>query len=240
MSDLGALARELAAANRVLAHEGVVDAYGHVSVRHPDDPSRYLLSVSRSPELVEPADIMAFHLDGRPLDDDERPKYVERPIHGSIYEARPEVNSVVHNHAYDVLPFSITDVPLRPVIHSARRMAGAAPVWDIGEKFGETDLLVSTMEQGRDLARCLGSGKVVLMRGHGCTVAGTSIADAVQTAIYTMVNARILLSALTIADSARVRYLSAGEIVAQAAARSELRGHNRAWEYLLRRAGVSL
>ena len=239
MSDLKSVVRELVAANRVLAHEGVVDAYGHISVRHPDDPNKYLLSVSRSPELVEPEDIMEFHLDSRPIQDDDRPKYVERPIHGSIYEARPDINSVVHNHAYDVIPFSITDVPLRPVLHSARRMKDAAPVWDIHDKFGDTDLLVSTNDQGRDLASALGEGRVVLMRGHGCAVAGTSIADAVQTSVYAMVNARILLQALMISGG-NVKYLHPGEITAPASRRDVLRGHNRAWETLLARAGISL
>jgi ribulose-5-phosphate 4-epimerase/fuculose-1-phosphate aldolase len=239
MSKLTDIVRELAAANRVLAHEGVVDAYGHISVRHPDDPKKYLLSVSRSPELVEPEDIMEFHLDSTPVKDDDRPKYVERPIHGSIFEARPDINSVVHNHAYDVIPFSITDVPLRPILHSARRMKDVAPVWDIHDKFGDTDLLVSTNDQGHDLAQALGDGRIVLMRGHGCAVAGISIADAVQTSVYAMVNARILLQALMIGGG-KVKYLHPGEITAPASRRDQLRGHNRAWETLLSRAGVSI
>ena len=239
MSSLTDTVRELAAANRVLAHEGVVDAYGHISVRHPDDPKKYLLSVSRSPELVEPEDIMEFHLDSNPVKDDNRPKYVERPIHGSIFEARPDINSVVHNHAYDVIPFTITDVPLRPILHSARRMKDVAPVWDIYDNFGDTDLLVSNNDHGRDLARALGDGRVVLMRGHGCAVAGTSIADAVQTSVYAMVNARILLQALMIGGG-KVKYLHPGEITAPASRRDQLKGHNRAWETLLSRAGISL
>ena len=239
MSNLKDIVRELAAANRVLAHEGVVDAYGHISVRHPEDPKKYLLSVSRSPELVEPEDIMEFHLDSNPVKDDNRPKYVERPIHGSIFEARPDINSVVHNHAYDVIPFTITDVPLRPILHSARRMKDVAPVWDIHDKFGDTDLLVSSNDHGRDLAAALGDGRVVLMRGHGCAVAGTSIADAVQTSVYAMVNARILLQALMIGGG-KVKYLHPGEITAPASRRDQLKGQNRAWETLLSRAGISL
>jgi ribulose-5-phosphate 4-epimerase/fuculose-1-phosphate aldolase len=239
MSDLKSVTRELAAANHILAHEGVVDAYGHISVRHPDDPNKYLLSISKSPERVEPGDIMAFNLDSSPVQDDNRPKYVERPIHGSIYELHPHINSVVHNHAYDVIPFTITDIPLRPVLHSARRMKDVAPVWDIHDKFGDTDLLVSTNDQGRDLAKSLGEGRMVLMRGHGCAVAGVSIADAVQTSVYAMVNARILLQALTIGGG-NVKYLHPGEITAPASRRDQLKGHNRAWETLLARAGVSL
>ena len=241
MSDLKSVIRELAAANRILAHEGVVDAYGHISVRHPDDPTKYLLSVSKSPELVEPDDIMAFNLDSTVVDKaDNRSKYIERPIHGSIYELHPEINSVVHNHAYDVIPFTITDVPLRPVLHSARRMKDVAPVWDIHDKFGDTDLLVSNNDHGRDLAASLGSGRVVLMRGHGCAIAGISIADAVQTSVYTMVNARILLQALMIGNG-KVKYLHPGEITAPGSRQEGGAGkHNRAWETLMARAGVSL
>jgi ribulose-5-phosphate 4-epimerase/fuculose-1-phosphate aldolase len=241
MSGLTSVIRELAGANRILAHEGVVDAYGHISVRHPDDPNKYLLSVSKSPELVEPDDIMAFNLDSSAVDiADNRSKYIERPIHGSIYQLHREINSVVHNHAYDVIPFTITDVPLRPVLHSARRMKGAAPVWDIHDKFGDTDLLVSNNEHGRDLAESLGDGRVVLMRGHGCAIAGISIADAVQTAVYTMVNARILLQALMIGNG-NVKYLHPGELTAPGSRQEGGKGkHNRAWETLMARAGVSL
>jgi ribulose-5-phosphate 4-epimerase/fuculose-1-phosphate aldolase len=241
MSNLKDVVRELAGANRILAHEGVVDAYGHISVRHPDDPKKYLLSVSKSPELVGPEDIMEFNLDSTAVDTkDTRSKYIERPIHGSIYETNPEIMSVVHNHAYDVIPFTITDVPLRPVLHSARRMKDVAPVWDIHDKFGDTDLLVSNNDQGRDLAKSLGQGRVVLMRGHGCAIAGISIADAVQTAVYTMVNARILLQALMIGNG-KVKYLHPGEITAPASRQEGGAGkHNRAWETLMARAGVSL
>jgi len=235
MSDLTNLIDDLVAANRILANEGVVDAYGHISVRHPDDPSRYLLSVSRSPELVEASDIIEFHLDSCPVKDDGRPKYIERPIHGSIYELRPDINSVVHNHAYDVLPFSITNVPFQPVIHPARGMRGTAAVWDIEDKFGgNTDLLVTNNDQGRDLAKKMGSSNVVLMRGHGCAVAASSIHEAVRTAIYTMINARILKEALLIGNG-QIKPLQPGELSSGAVAPN---GHNRAWEYLKSRADL--
>src|SRR6185437_16749666 len=118
-ADLKPILRDLVIANRVLAHEGVVDAYGHVSLRDPRDPGRFLLSRSRSPELVEPDDIMVFTLDGKPVPGDDRPSYLERFIHAGIYERRPEVQAVVHAHAEAVLPFSITNIPLRPVVHTA-------------------------------------------------------------------------------------------------------------------------
>jgi len=122
MTDIAALIRELVAGNRILANEGVVDAWGHISVRNPDNPNHYFLSRSRSPELVEPEDIMEFDLENRPIKDDGRPIYIERPIHGAIYAARPDVMSVAHNHCPEILPFAITAVPMRPAVHSARRL----------------------------------------------------------------------------------------------------------------------
>src|SRR5216684_4447909 len=145
--------RDVVIANRILAHEGVVDAYGHVSVRHPLDPTRYLLSRSRAPELVERGDIVEFDLEGKSVGGDTRAPYLERFIHGAIYEARPDVQAVVHAHAEEILPFGITDVPLRPVIHSGSFIGRHVPVWDIADNFGDTDLLVRDMSQGRDLAR---------------------------------------------------------------------------------------
>jgi len=148
--------RELVTANRILAHEGVVDAFGHVSVRHPDNPERFLLSRSRAPELIVVEDLMEFTLDGDAIDLRDRTPYGERVIHGAVYEARPEVNAVVHNHSYELIPFGITDTPLRAVAHTCASIGAEIPVWDIRDKFGETDHLVITMEQGRDLATCLG------------------------------------------------------------------------------------
>ena len=148
-------------ANRILAREGIVDALGHVSLRHPEHPDRYLLSCSRSPELVVEDDIMTFTLDGEPVDGDARTPYTERFIHGALYEARPEIASVVHNHAYDVIPFGITEAPLRPVINVAAAIGEQVPVWDIRDRFGDTNSLVTNMEQGRDLAICVVRGTPV-------------------------------------------------------------------------------
>ena len=237
-TEIPVLIRELVAANRVLANEGLTDALGHISVRHPSDPKRYLLSRSRSPEFVDAADIMEFDLDNRPVDDDGRPLYSERPIHGAIYAARPDVTSVVHNHCPEVLPFAITNTGMRPAIGNARRLGERVEVWDIREEFGDTDLLVRTNEQGASLARKLGAAKAMLMRGHGCAVTGVNIADAVTTALSMKKNATAILGARLL--GAPVVYLEPGEIVPKLASVAELRGQDRIWEYLCRRAGMSL
>ena len=130
--------RHLVVANRILAHEGVVDAYGHVSVRHPDSPDRFLLARSRSPELVTMEDVLEFGLDGEPIDPDGPPPYAERYIHAAIFEARPDVQSVIHNHAQELIPFSVTGVPLRPMFNTAGRIGAEVPSWDIRDKFGDT------------------------------------------------------------------------------------------------------
>lgn len=227
---------ELVAANRILANEGVVDAFGHVSVRDPGDAGRFLMSRSRSPELVGAADVMAFDLEGRALDGDRRPAYVERFIHAGIYAARPDVRSVVHSHADDVIPFTISREPLVPVLHSAGSMGAHIPVWDIRERFGDrTNLLVSNLEQGRDLARRLGAERVVLMRGHGFAAVGGSLYEAVKTTLFLPRNARIL--ALARAFGGEVVTLSDGEVEALSAMPAE--SSRRAWEYWCAKAGVT-
>jgi HCOMODA/2-hydroxy-3-carboxy-muconic semialdehyde decarboxylase len=230
---------QLVIANRILANEDVIDAYGHVSIRHPLNPERYLLSWSRSPEFVGLEDIVEFTLDGKPAQDDRRPPYRERFIHGAIYEARPEVQAVVHAHAEDTLPFGITSVPLRPVIHSGSFIGAQVPVWDIADKFGaETNLLVSNMAQGRDLARSLGANNVTLMRGHGFAAAARSLIDVVRTSVYLPRNARVQMAAMRMGE---VKYLAPGEVAARAAAGGYYTSDSpetwRAWEYWARRAG---
>jgi ribulose-5-phosphate 4-epimerase/fuculose-1-phosphate aldolase len=227
--------RDLVIANRILAHEDVVDAYGHISVRHPERPDRFFLSASRSPELVTLDDIIEYDLDCNPIDLRGRAQYTERPIHGAIYRRRPDVTSVVHNHAYEVIPFTVAQsVKLRPLLHVAAGIGSDIPVWDIRRRFGDTNLLVTTGAQGDDLAEGLGSNRVVLMRGHGAAVAGTSIQDTVHTSVYLKVNARLQTEAMRIGGD--VVYLSEGEI---AEMRKSSAGHARAWEYWARRAGVT-
>ncbi len=234
---LAQVVRDLVIANRILANENVIDAYGHVSMRHPFDPGRYLLSWSRSPELVGLDDILEFTLDGKPVGGDKRPPYRERFIHGAIYEARPEVQAVVHAHAEDVLPFGITAAPLRPVIHSGSFIGAQIPVWDIADKFGdETNLLVTNMEQGRDLAACLGGNNVALMRGHGFAASARSLIDAVRVSVYLPRNARVQMAAMRLGE---VKYLAPGEIAARSGGvyTSDTPETWRAWEYWARRAG---
>ena len=189
MTKLDALLEDLVIANRILAHEGVVDGFGHVTVRHPERPDRFFMSRSRSPELVTLDDLMEFDLDCNPIDQRGRVMYGERPIHGAIFPARPDVGSVVHNHAHEVIPYSVTKKPMRQIIHTAGGMGPHVPVWDIHD-FGDTDMLVRNMQQGKSLAKTLGDNAAVLMRGHGCTVTGKTIRDAVRVAVYLMVNAR--------------------------------------------------
>ena len=239
MTDLDRLLHDLVTANRILAREEVVDAFGHVSIRHPEHPDRYILSQSRAPELVDSPDLMEYTLDGEPLDQRDRPMYSERPIHGGAYEARPDVMAVVHNHSPAVLPFGVTGVPLRPMSHMAAVVGEPIPVWDIRDNFSNTSLLVTTMEQGRDLAKTLGpasptGGAAALMRGHGCVVVGSTLKQAIMRSVYLQTNARLLLASLPLGD---VNYLSTSEIELMAESLSRPSSIARAWEYWATRAG---
>ncbi len=239
MSNLDTLMQDLVVANRILAEEDVVDAYGHVSLRNPDDAAHFFLARSVSPELVERGDIVEFGLDGQPVRDEKRALYLERFIHAAIYEARPDVNAVVHAHAEDTLPFGIAQAtPLRPVIHSGSFMGGNVPVWDIADRFGDTNLLVTNMEQGRDLAKCLAGNNVALMRGHGFASAGRSLIEVVRMSVYLPRNARALLHAKQLGGE--VKYLSPGEIDARNRGYSPYSPETwRAWEYWANKAGCS-
>lgn len=228
--------KELVIANRILAHEGVVDAFGHISVRHPDDPEKYLLSVSRAPELITAEDIVEFKLDGEPINLGDRMPYGERFIHGSIYEKRPDVHSVIHNHSHEVIPFGVTKTTsLRPIAHVGSVIGANVNTWDIRDKFGdETDLLVVNMEQGYDLAATLGSDTCALMRGHGAVVTGANIKEAVMTAVYLQVNAKLQLQTLPLGEPI---YLSPGEIKGTFKRQMSPLGLDRAWDYWVSRAG---
>jgi len=234
------LITELVIANRILANEDVVDAYGHVSVRNPEAPERFVLAHSRSPALVEAGDIVEHTLDGEALKPEARPLYLERFIHAAIYEARPEVMAVVHAHAEDVLPFTITREALRPVIHSGAFIGAEVPVWDIAERFGErTNLLVTNLAQGRDLAKRLAGNNVALMRGHGFAAAARSLIDVVRMSVYLPRNARVQFKALQMGE---LKPLSAGEIQARAAGpgyKPQSPETQRAWQYWAQRAGCA-
>jgi ribulose-5-phosphate 4-epimerase/fuculose-1-phosphate aldolase len=228
VSTLSELKELLVTANHILAREGVVDAFGHVSVRHPERPGCYLLSCSRSPALVRAEDVMEFDLEGVPAGGDQRSAYLERFIHGAVYERRPDVHAVIHNHSHELLPYSVTDTPLRPLIHVAGSIGAHVPVWDIAERLGDTSLLVTDMAKARDLAERLDSHTAVLMRGHGAAVTGDSIRTAVLRAIYLQINARVDLQARALGP---VKYLSAGEIAQSLENLLGSRAAERAWEY---------
>jgi HCOMODA/2-hydroxy-3-carboxy-muconic semialdehyde decarboxylase len=231
MSNLDSLIQDLVIANRILAREKVVDAYGHVSVRHPDDPHRFLIARSLAPELVGPDDIVELGLDGEPVRDPAGPIYLERFIHAAIFAARPEVMAVVHAHAEDTLPFSIAAATkLRPVIHSGSFIGTDVPVWDIADNFGDTNLLVTNMAQANDLARCLGANSVALMRGHGFASAAPSLIEVVRLSVYLPRNARALMRAKQLGGE--VKYLSPGEIEARNRGYSPYSTETwRTWEY---------
>ncbi|MCU1419054.1 MAG: ribulose-5-phosphate 4-epimerase [Mycetocola sp.] len=234
MTKREAAIEDLVIANRMLGKEGILDAFGHVSIRDPENPQRYLMSRARSPEVIEPSDIMLFEMDGAPVDSPEVP-YIERHIHGAMYEARPDIMAVCHNHTLSVLPFGIsTTVKLTAVINTARFLGEGVPVWDIAEDFGDTDLLVRDMTMGRSLALRLGNKPVALMRGHGSVVASDDIARLVTMCIGMDRNARVQLEAARLGE---FRALTAGEVAVEGydAGRG---GDNRAWEYFKRRAAL--
>jgi ribulose-5-phosphate 4-epimerase/fuculose-1-phosphate aldolase len=232
------IVRDLVIANRILAKEEVVDAYGHVSIRHPDIPNRFLIARSVAPELVGAEDIVELDLDGHPVRDEKRTLYLERFIHAAIFAARPDVMAVVHAHAEDTLPFGIADATkLRPVIHSGSFIGGEVPVWDIADNFGDTNLLVTNIEQGRDLAKCLAGNNVALMRGHGFAAAGRSLIEVVRMSVYLPRNARALIRAKQLGGG--IKYLSQGEIDARNRGYSPYSTETwRAWEYWANKAGV--
>jgi ribulose-5-phosphate 4-epimerase/fuculose-1-phosphate aldolase len=200
---------ELVAANRILAGLAVVDAFGHVSARHPQQADRFLLSRSMAPELVTAGDIMTFDLAANAQDGDTRAPYLERFIHAEIYARRPDVQAIVHSHATGVIPFSASSVPLMPIHHMAGFLSTGAPVFEIRERFGTTDMLVRTQAQGSALAESLGTGSVVLMRGHGFCTVGESVPIAVYRAYYTQSNADIQQRAIALGGS--VTYLDPDE-----------------------------
>jgi len=184
--------------NHILARQGVVDGFGHISSRHPEDPNKYLLSCSRAPELVSADDIMVFDLDSNPLGGDARNPYLERFIHGEIYRIRPDVQAIVHSHSPSVIPFAASSARLRPIYHMSGFLTGETRVFDIRHKFGCTDMLVRNRDHGAALAADLGEKGVVLMRGHGFVACGQSIPVAVYRAVYTEKNADLQQRAIAL------------------------------------------
>ncbi|HEY0523010.1 MAG TPA: class II aldolase/adducin family protein [Stellaceae bacterium] len=204
------LVKELVSANHILFDQGVVDAFGHVSVRHDKRPDRFLLARNMAPGQVTADDIVEFTLDGEPVNANGRRVYLERFIHGEIYRAHPHVVSVVHSHSHAIVPLSVVKgVRLRALFHMAGFIGEGAPVFEIRDVGGNgTDLLISDNRLGQALAKCFGPSEIVLMRGHGSTVIGGSIRQAVYRAVYAEINARYQIEAMRMGD---VTYLTAEE-----------------------------
>jgi ribulose-5-phosphate 4-epimerase/fuculose-1-phosphate aldolase len=188
------LLMDLVAANRILAMEGVLDGYGHVSVRSDKHPERFYMSRSVAPQLVKVSDLMEHGPDSEPVGDDRRP-YLERFLHGEIYRQRPDVMAIVHSHSDAVIPFSITKSAMKPVYHMASFLYTGVPVFEIRKTRKENDLLIRDNELGQELAKSLGKCSCVLMRGHGMTVVGDSLPEVVFRAVYTQTNARLQTAA---------------------------------------------
>jgi ribulose-5-phosphate 4-epimerase/fuculose-1-phosphate aldolase len=204
-----ALVEDLVIANRILADLGVLDAFGHVSVRSDRDPQRYVLTRLLAPEMVAAADLIEYDLDSRPVHGDERKPCLERFIHGEIYKARPDVMAVVHSHAPSVIPFAASSVQLQPIYHMGAFLGAGAPVFDMKRWFGATDLLVRTPDHGKRLAGTLGAGAIALMRGHGFATVGENLPVAVCRAVYTELNARLQGEAISLGGD--VTYLDREE-----------------------------
>lgn len=203
---------EIAQASRILFGLGVVDAFGHVSRRHPERPDRFLMSRSMAPGGVMPEDVLEHDLDGQPVDAPGARVFLERFIHAEIYRARPQVMSVAHSHTPSVVPFTVVDTPVRPIAHTCGFLHGVGVAFDVADEAGDgTDLLIRNAGLGRALAAHLGDASVVLMRGHGFTTVGRSVAEAVFRAHYTAVSCELQMSAMRLGEP---RYLSPAEAAA--------------------------
>jgi ribulose-5-phosphate 4-epimerase/fuculose-1-phosphate aldolase len=228
---------ELIVATHILANENVLDAFGHVSVRHPRDKRRYLLSRHRAPELTEISDIVEFDLDSKPVRPTQSKLYSERVIHGEIYKARPDVNAVCHHHAHAVLPFAISGRELVPVFHLGA-VIGQVPFWDQHDEFGDTSLLVVEPAEGASLARALGRHWMVLMRRHGATVAGSTLRELTFRTLFGCDNAKLQSAAIA---HGYLTQLSPGEIALSQARSLQPAPMERAWDFGVRhleRAGL--
>jgi len=227
---------DLVAGNHILAGEMVLDGYGHISVRHPGNRNRFLLSRSLAPESVTGADIMEHDLDGNPVDPKGRSPYKERFIHSEIHRARSDVNAVVHCHTPSLIPFGVTKVPLRPMYHQSAFLAAGVPVFEIRESAGMTNMLIETQPLGVALAKKLADKPAMLMRGHGAVVVADTIPNVVGRSIYLDLNARIQLQALQLVESAKGSITPLTPEEAQKYAASD--NYARAWELWKKKAGA--
>jgi ribulose-5-phosphate 4-epimerase/fuculose-1-phosphate aldolase len=242
-AEMKALIDDLVAANRILYRQGVVDGFGHISARHPNRPDRFLMSAAKAPGRVTADDIMEFDLDANPIDGKERPIYSERFIHSEVYKARADVNAVIHSHSPTVIPFSVTQVPLRAVHNTASFLAAGVPVFEMRRAAGMTNNLVTDSARGKALVDTLGDRPVALLRGHGNVVVGPDVRRTVSRAIYTEVNARMQLQAvmlggpITFIDPEENKQIESGR-----GTRTTGHGVDRTWQMWLEEAtpGASL
>jgi HCOMODA/2-hydroxy-3-carboxy-muconic semialdehyde decarboxylase len=223
---------DLVVANHILVNEGVLDGFGHISVRDPSNPERFFIARSMAPALVTLEDLVSVDLDGVVHDAQGRHTYVERFIHSEIFRARPEVMSVIHSHSPAVIPFGVTGARLRPICHMSGFLGAVTPVYEIRHSAGETsDLLIRNQALGVSLAQCLGQANVALMRGHGSVTVGTSIQQAVYRGIYTESNARLQALAAPLGD---INFLTDAE--AQATSDMNDQHLDRPWQMWKRKA----
>jgi ribulose-5-phosphate 4-epimerase/fuculose-1-phosphate aldolase len=226
--------QELVAANKILAYEGILDGWGHVSVRNPKDPTHYFLARNLAAELVTAKDILEFTLDNVPIDAKGQDLYTERFIHGEIYKARPDVNAVVHTHAPPLIPFTVTQVPMRALYHRAAFVAMGIPVFDIQDDFGMTDMLIRNGQHGQALAKALADKPATLMRGHGATVVAPSLPRLVGRSVFLVKNATLQQQALALGGP--IKYLNPEE--AKLIEAREGYGLGRQWEAWKLKVGI--
>jgi HCOMODA/2-hydroxy-3-carboxy-muconic semialdehyde decarboxylase len=214
---------DLVAANRILAEHGVIDAYGHVSIRSPDNPNRYFLARSIAPQMVQIEDLLEYDIDSKPIDPQGRESVRERFIHSEIYRARPDVMSVVHNHSPSVIPFSVTGVPMKALFHMASFIGDGLPNFEIRKVKKGSDLLVSDPKLGKALAKALGKSPATLMRGHGAAVTGENLQRSVGRSIYLEMSAVMQMQALLL--SRKINFMDKTEVAASAS----VQDYKRAW-----------
>jgi HCOMODA/2-hydroxy-3-carboxy-muconic semialdehyde decarboxylase len=214
---------DLVAANRILAEHGVIDAYGHVSIRSPDNPNRYFLARSIAPQMVQIEDLLEYDIDSKPIDPQGRESVRERFIHSEIYRARPDVMSVVHNHSPSVIPFSVTGVPMKALFHMASFIGDGLPNFEIRKVKKGSDLLVSDPKLGKALAKALGKSPATLMRGHGAAVTGENLQRSVGRSIYLEMSAVMQMQALLL--SRKINFMDKKEVAASAS----VQDYKRAW-----------
>ena len=228
------LIEDLVYANRILSDQAVVDAFGHVSARDDKDANRFLLARSVAPALVTTGDILEFDKNGEPIDARGRGVYLERFIHAAIYRARPDVMAIVHSHSPAVIPFGVTGTILRPIYHMSAFLGAGAPVFEIRDAAGTTNMLIIDNKLGDALAKSLGDRAVVLMRGHGSVAVGDSIQQVVHRAIYTEVNARLQAEAAKLGP---INFLTPEEAVKADAQTDSKASLSRPWELWKARVG---